>query len=64
MLSDVRRPFNYVVIVPGVILSQHQLLKAAFRGQAKAVSEGFTEAIIMERTPDGWKECSTTESSN
>ena len=57
MLNDVAPPNNFVVVVPGLILSQHQQLKTALRAKAKAISEGFTDAVIMQRNGDGWKEC-------
>ena len=55
-LDDVTSSFDFMVITPGLILSEHSSLADARRGQTAAVEQGFSEAAIFKRTENGWQE--------
>jgi hypothetical protein len=55
MFESVDTKSDYVIVVPGLILSEHSSVAEARRGRSAAVAEGFVEVSIMRRTPDGWK---------
>ena len=46
-------PPPYVVLAPGVILSEHSTLAEARRARGKAVKEGFVDAVVLKRTEQG-----------
>jgi len=53
-LDFVQSSSEYLIIVPGIILSEHSNVADARRGQSDAAHEGFAEAVIFKRTPNGW----------
>ena len=55
-------PFNslqsshaFLVVVPGVVLSEHDTLAEARTAKAKAVKQGYEQPVILKRTPKGWQ---------
>jgi hypothetical protein len=55
-LDDVQSSFEYMVLTPGIILSEHSTLADARRAQTAAIEQGFSEPAIFKRTPAGWLE--------
>jgi hypothetical protein len=57
LLEYVQSSSDYLVISEGVVLSEHSSVADARRGRTNAKSEGFAEAVIFKRTPNGWQPC-------
>jgi hypothetical protein len=55
MLKDFRSDFNYLVVVPGLVLSEHSSVGEARRGRTTAIEEGFSDVTIMTRATEGWE---------
>jgi hypothetical protein len=55
MLENFESAFNYLVVTPGLVLSEHPTIGEARRARNAAITEGFSEVIIMTRTAKGWE---------
>ena len=55
LLEHVESSFDYLVIAPGLILSEHSSIADARRARIAAIGEGFSDVIILKRTPKGWE---------
>ena len=55
MFESIDTKFDYMVVSPGLILSEHSSVADARRARTAALAEGFVEVSILGRTPKGWK---------
>src|SRR4051812_673742 len=55
MLKHFHSDFDYVVVTPGLVLSEHSAAAEARRARIIAIEQGFSDAVIMTRTNAGWE---------